>query len=402
MNHKLLAKSIWHTLVRSKLRSVLMSLGIVLGVAALVVARAMGDGAEQKMLDSISRMFSASSLMISARGMMGPSHTGPIATLEVVDIEAIAAELDEVIAWDPIQIINAQDVRYQGEVRQMTVYGYSHQAERVWNRSVTAGEFFSENDVRDAARVALIGTKAAAALFGDEDPVGQQIHAGTVPLQVIGVLEPYGIDPHGEDRDYEIQVPITTLMRRMKRVDYILAAKLVVDDPDQTEEIADRITDILRERHALVDGERNDFAVTTPALVRRMVQQANRVLQVFLPAAAGVALLVAAMVIANVMLMSVRQRIAEIGLRKAVGASDRQISWQFIAEAVVVTLISALAGLGIGLAAITVASRRFQIPMSLTAETVILALLAASFVGILAGVLPARRAARLDPVAALK
>ncbi len=402
MNRKLLSRSILHTLTRSKLRCFLMSIGIVLGVAALVVARAMGAGAEEKMLDSISRMFSASSLMISARGMMGASHTGPITTLEIADIEALAAEIDEIIAWDPMQVISGQDVSAQGQVRQMAVYGISHQAETVWNRGVTAGEFLSEEDVRSAARVALIGTKAAAALFGDEDPVGRQIHAGSVPLQVIGVLEPYGIDPHGEDRDHEIQVPITTLMRRMKKVEHIFAAKLVIDDPEQAEETADRVTAILRQRHALAKDERNDFAVTTPALVREMVKRANRVLQVFLPAAAGVALLVAAIVIATVMLMSVRERIPEVGLRKAVGATDRQISWQFFSEAVTITLISALAGLGLGLTVITVASRRFQIPMALTAETVILSLLAAAIVGVLAGLLPARRAARLDPVAALK
>ncbi|MEM7586472.1 MAG: ABC transporter permease [Acidobacteriota bacterium] len=402
MNRRLLWRSIWHALSRAKLRTFLMSLGIVIAVATLVVARAMGSGAEQKMLDSISRMFSASSLMVSARGMQGSIRDGAISTLTIADIEAIAAELDEVVAWEPFQLFSGQDVRFEGRTRQMNIFGISHQAEEVWQRAVTSGRAITADDLARVARVALIGTKAADALFGDEDPIGQRIYAGSVPLDVIGVLEPYGMDPHGEDRDFEIQVPISTLMRRLMKVDFIMAAKLVVDDPERVEEVADQVTAIMRERHQLVEGVPNDFAVTTPALVRRMVQRANRVLQVFLPAAAGVALLVAALVIASVMLMSVRQRVAEVGLRKAMGATDRQISGQFLTEAVAVTVSSALVGLAIGLAVILVASRRFQIPMALTADTIALALAASVLVGLLAGVLPARQAARLDPIAALK
>ncbi len=223
-----------------------------------------------------------------------------------------------------------------------------------------------------------------------------------MPFRVQGVLEPIGIDPHGLDRDEDVQVPVTTVMRRLENVDYIQAAKLIVDDPETVEATADRIAEILRQRHSIAPGEPDDFAIFTPRFVQRMVARADRVLDVFLPAAAGIVLLVAAIVIASVMLAAVRERVPEIGLRKAVGATRQQIGLQFVIEAVAVTVASGLLGMALGAAAIVYLTRQMSLTPIVTADSIALGFAAATVVGVAAGFLPARQAARLDPVAALQ
>lgn len=401
MKTRQLVVQVLRPMARYKLRSFLMSIGVVLGVAALVVTRAMGAGAKQEVLEKVHRMFSSTSIVVTAGGGGMGSGAG-VRTLTIADVEAIAAELDEVVAWDPLQVMPGQDVKYREKVRRMSVWGASEQSERVRDRGVIAGEPISADDVATSARVALIGTEAAEALFGERDPIGEQILVGSVPLRIQGVLEPYGMDPHGDNRDDEIQVPISTMQRRMRNVDYIRGASLLIDDPDRVEAAAERVSAILRRRHVLAKGEADDFSLFTPALIRKMVDKANRVLDVFLPAAAGVALLVAAIVIANLMLGGVHQRVPEIGLRKAMGATDRQIRLQFFVEAILLTVLSGLVGIALGVVAVAFATTHVQVPVLLTLDGLLLALVAATAVGVLAGVLPASRAARLDPVDALR
>ncbi len=401
MNKKLLMVHVLRPLARYKLRSFLMSVGIVLGVAALVVTRALGAGAKHEIMEKVNRMFSSTSIMVTAGGG-GMEASGGVTSLKIADIVAVTEALDEVVAWDPFQVLPGQDVKHRDRVRRVNVWGSSEQAERVRDRGVIAGEPMTAEDVATAARVALIGTQAAAALFEGEDPIGRRVMVGSVPFQIKGVLEPYGMDPHGDNRDDELQVPISTLMRRLSNVDYIQAATLLVDPPDRVEPAAEEVAAILRRRHVLAESEADDFSLFTPALVRKMVDRANRVLDVFLPAAAGLALSVAAIVIANLMLINVRRRLPEIGLRKAMGATDRQIWLQFLIEAVAVTFLSGLFGIVLGVAAVAFATSHIRVPALLTVDAVVLALLAATAVGVVAGFVPARRAARLDPVDALK
>ncbi len=191
-------------------------------------------------------------------------------------------------------------------------------------------------------------------------------------------------------------------MSRLLNVEVIDSAKLLVTSPGEVDETADRVADILRARHRLAEDEPDDFAIYTPVYVREAVREANRVLTVYLPATAGIALLVAAIVIANIMLIGVRERIAEIGLRKAVGATDRQISGQFLLESVAVTAISGLIGVGLGVGVLQVIARTFYPEAAITPDSIVLGLTAALVVGVLAGSLPARQAARLQPVDALR
>jgi putative ABC transport system permease protein len=395
MNKRLLLAGSVRTLSRYKLRTFFMSLGIVIGVAALVVMRSMGSGAEQTMLDRFERVFSGASIFVMNAG------TGEN-KLTLDDIEAISAELDQVVEWNPTLTSGDREVRYHGLNRSLTIYGQSERAESVEGRSVTEGEYFSADDVRASARVALLGSKTADALFGDENPVGKRIQIGNSPFRVLGVLEPAGVDPHGKDRDDAVHVPITTLMRRLENVDTIGYAKLIISSTDEVDETADRIAEILQTRHALAVDEPDDFAIYTPVQVQRLIKEASRVLTVYLPAASGIALLVAGIVIANIMLIGVRERIAEIGLRKAVGATNRQISGQFLLESLAVTVISGALGVGIGAGVLVAVAKTMSLETRITPDSIVLGLAAALVIGMLAGFLPARRAALQEPVDALR
>ena len=198
-------------------------------------------------------------------------------------------------------------------------------------------------DLGKTARVALLGYRLAELLFGaDGDPIGEEILISSVPFRIIGVLEPAGIDPHGEDRDEDIYIPITTAMRRLNNTEYIGIAKLLVSGHEQVDEDADQMAGILREQHNIAPGENEDFAIYSSKFVGRMVVKTNLLLNVYMMAAAAVVLLVAAIVIASIMLVVVRERVAEIGLRKALGATEQNIGFQFLIEVMAVTLVSGL------------------------------------------------------------
>ena len=390
MNSKLLLKNSLRIMSRNKLRTFFMSIGVAVGVATLIAGQSLGTGASRQIGERMDKMFGPGTIYVFS------------STLAYDDLEAIEDELEQVIATSPRFGGAESEISYQGINRQAAVFGHSEKAEFVWNRSVIDGRFFTSNDVKKTARVALIGPRLAESMFAEADPVGKEILISSVPFRIIGVLEPIGIDPHGEDRDEDIYVPITTAMRRLNNAEYIGTAKIVVSNHQQVDEDAAQISEILRDRHHIASGEKDDFATYTAKFAGQMISKANEVMNVYLLAAAGVVLLVAAVVIASIMLVVVRERVAEIGLRKAVGATGKNISFQFLVEAVGVTLASGILGVGLGLAAASIIARFIDVPVIVTSGSVTLGLLAAIVVGIVSGIVPARRAARLDPVEALR
>ena len=284
----------------------------------------------------------------------------------------------------------------------MRLLGASERAERGWSRGVSQGDYFDAAAVAGSARVALIGETAARALFGAEDPLDAEIQIGSVPFRVTGILAREGTDIHGMDRDNEIVIPISTAIRRVMNVDTIRAAKLLVRDPARVDETARAVTRVLRERHGLLEGQPSDFTLMTSSAVQRSVRTVQRALFLYLPLVAGISLLAGGAVAATLMLSAVNARVAEIGLRRAVGARPRDIRLQFLMETAVTAVGGGLLGaaLGSGLALYLGARMKFGIGLSPGAVALGLALAAAT--GLLAGVLPARRAARLEPAAALR
>jgi putative ABC transport system permease protein len=301
-----------------------------------------------------------------------------------------------------MQVVAGASVRRGDASVAARVLGESERSERVWDRGVARGEYFDATAVAASARVALIGETVARALFADEDPLGAEVQIGTVPFQVVGVLERLGTDIHGLDRDDEVVIPVSTAMRRVMNVDTIRAVKLLVRDPRRVEATAGEVRRLLRERHALAEGQPSDFTLITSAEVQRTAGQVQRVLFLYLPLVAGIALLAGGAVAATLMLASVSVRVGEIGLRRAVGARPRDIRRQFLLETAVTALGGGLLGAGIGTALALYTAGRLHLEASASPAAVVLGLALAAATGFLAGVVPARRAARLEPALALR
>jgi putative ABC transport system permease protein len=275
-------------------------------------------------------------------------------------------------------------------------------AEEVWDRGALSGSFFTEAHMRQSARVALVGTALVKELFDHIDPVGEQIRIGSVPFRVIGVLEPMGVDPHGMDRDNEICVPVTTIMRRLMNVDYIIGAKLQLADKSKMEETAAQVARILRERHHITADEPDDFMIITPVKVRKILSRMTGVFSLLLPLIAGIALLAGGAVVAALMLIMVNERRSEIGLRKALGARAKDILRQFLMETTVITVTGGLIGFLLGALGVQLLIVKMKLPPVLPWEAFILGVVFSTVVGLAAGVLPARRAASLEPVETLR
>jgi putative ABC transport system permease protein len=394
------------SLNRHRLRTMFMMLGTFVGVAALTLTVSIGRNTEEQVVESINRIFGASSIMLRGGGMRmsGGRRVVSGSTLTLEDLAAIARRVEGIEAWDPMLMVGGREVPvvWEGKTANVPVMGHSERAARVWNRGVSRGSFFTEQDVASSARVALVGESVARDLFGDVDPIGQQIRIGTVPFQVIGVLEARGVDPRGRDRDNEIMVPISTAMRRLQNAEYITGANLLVADGYDPDATVPGIAAVLRERHALAADAADDFHIFTPVQAQERMAAINRVFTVFLPLVAGVSIVVGGFVVANLMLMGVNERRAEIGLRKAVGARSRDVWMQFLVESALVTTSGGVLAVAAGAAALPLMGRLTAASGTMPWQAAGLGLAIALAVGLVAGVFPARRAASLDPVQTLR
>jgi putative ABC transport system permease protein len=398
---RVLAQS-FGTLKRYRLRSTFVMLGSLVGVAALTLVVSVGQGVEAKVMKTMGQIVGDSSILVISGGsrILGSPRAGA-SRLTLDDLTAVGEEIENVDIWDPQQDV-ATVVRYRDSTTTVRVLGQSERSERVWSRTVARGEYFDVAAVKSAVRVAVIGETVARTLFGGEDPVDAEVRIGAVPFRVIGVLEPYGTDMHGMDRDNEIVVPISTLMRRVTNVDTIAAARLLVKDPSREEQTARDIVRLLRARHALMTDEPDDFRIVTTVEVRKMTTWVRRVLRLFVPLMAAVVLLVAGIVAATLMLASVNERVAEIGLRRAIGARPEDIRLQFATETAVTIVAGGLGGLLLGYAAAQYLATQLQLGATFSWEAVMIGFIASAVAGLLAGVLPARRAARMHPAEALR
>jgi putative ABC transport system permease protein len=355
-------------------------------------------------LDRFARFLSGSSILLRAGGgqSRGGAHEGgTTTTLTLQDIAAVQAAVPAVTVADPM-ISTARDVGYGGRSSRVQIEGHSQDAELAWNRPATRGAYFTKSEVDEAARVALLGETVVRDLFEGRDPVGEQIRIGTVPFRVIGVLDRAGLDPHGIDRDAAILIPVTTIMRRVLNVDYITNAKLLVAPDADLDNAVLEVGDVLRQRHAIGPADYDDFAMFTPVQVTEMVKSTNRVFTLFLPLVAAVSILVGGLVVANLMLMNVNERRTEIGLRMAVGARARDIRTQFLIESAAVTGLGGVLALAVGYGILRFIAMHRGSASTMPWSTALLGLGVALAVGILSGVMPARRAAALDPVRTLQ
>jgi putative ABC transport system permease protein len=388
---------------RFPLRTVVMMLGSFIGVAALTFVLSVGRGAQAKMLSTVRQIMGDQAILVQAGGgtMMGGPRGGS-ARLTLDDLDAVARDVPEVDSWDPQVQIGRSSVKRGAASATVRLLGESERWSQVWGRGVSHGQDIDAPAVTGAGRVAVIGETVARSLFSGEDPIGGEVEIGSVPFRVIGVLDRFGVDLHGMDRDNEIVVPISTMMRRVKNTDAISQAKLVVKDGGGDTGVAEKVRQVLRARHSLAADQPDDFHLMTSTEIHAMESKIERVLLLYVPLVGAVALLVGGIVAAVLMLASVTERVPEIGLRCAVGAAPSDIRRQFVLETVSTIVLGGLAGIVLGLIAVNLATRRMPIDAPFSWSAVLIGLASAAVTGLAAGVVPARRAARLNPVDALR
>jgi putative ABC transport system permease protein len=388
---------------RYPLRTIIMMLGSLVGVALLMFVLSVGRGAQTLMLRTVRQILGDQAILVMAGGgtMMGGPRGGS-ARLTIDDLDAVAREVPQIDSWDPIVQSFGASVKRGSAAATARVLGESERWSQVWGRSVSRGQDFDASAVAGTARVALIGETVAGKLFAGDDPIGGDVEIGNIPFRVIGVLDRFGTDLHGMDRDNEIVVPVSTMMRRVKNTDAISQAKLVVKDGGRDDDVAEQVRRVLRARHGLAEGRPDDFNLITSSEVNSMESKMEKVILLYVPLVGAVALILGGIVGAVLMLASVSERVGEIGLRCAVGAAPADIRRQFVLETTATILLGGIAGIVLGVVLVKLATSRMPISAPFSWSAVLVGLAAAAVTGFAAGVFPARRAAALNPVDALR
>jgi putative ABC transport system permease protein len=395
----------WHAMSANRLRSFLTMLGMMIGVAAVIMMLAVGQGAQFAVDQSIASMGSNLFIVMSGSTTSGGIRLGMGATptLTTGDAEAIS-ELASISEVSPVAPGTAQLV-YGSNNWSTMVAGTTPNYLVVRDWAVESGYPFTDSDVRSATRVVLLGHTVAQNLFGDADPVGKTIRIKQSPFLVIGLLAMKGQSLDGRDQDDTALVPVTTAQTRLFGTQFPGSVRFIVAQATSAEAMiaAERdMTQLLRQRHHLAERTDNDFDVRNLTALANAAAQTTRVMSIMLGAIASVSLLVGGIGIMNIMLVSVTERTREIGLRMAVGARGRDILLQFLIEALSMACAGGAIGVATGIGTSYLVSSFGRFPTVITAFSIILGFVSAAFTGVIFGFYPARRAAMLDPIDALR
>ncbi|UJP01667.1 MAG: ABC transporter permease [Nitrosomonas sp.] len=390
---------------QNRLRTGLTMLGMIIGVAAVVLMLSIGQGARTKINETIAAMGSNLFLVVPGATSSGGFSfgSGSVRTLTINDAYAIA-ELSSVSATAPVTTGTVQ-LNYAAKNWSTIITGTTPNYFTVGNWKMDSGAAFTESDLRSAARVVVLGSVTAKNLFGDEEPIGKTIRITNRPFVVVGVLMAKGQSLTGRDQDDTVLIPITTSERQITgnqfpgSIRYMLVQGTSASDMDIAEI---EITQLLRQRHRIAKGKENDFTVRNLTAIADVATDTAKVMSIVLGAIASVSLLVGGIGIMNIMLVSVTERTREIGIRMAIGANQRAILTQFLLEAMMICIMGGVIGLIVGIGSAWVVSRVADMLIVITIGMVGLASLFSSAVGIFFGFYPAKKAASLKPVDALR
>ena len=391
----------WASLIANKMRSILTMLGIIIGVAAVIALVSIGNGVKQDIQNSISSL--GSNLLMVMPGAprtpgVRPSQ-GSMKSLKVSDYEAIS-KLDGVKAASPYTA-NSYVTIYQSKNWTTTVSGVSSNFQDVNNWTMAEGRFISSKNVENRERVAVVGQTVVKNLFAGEDPVGKEIRVKNIPFRVIGVLNSKGNGTMGNDQDDAIFIPYTTAMERVEGVDYLRMVYVVANDDNGIDRLQSDIENLLRVRHSIKDTNLDDLNIQNMKSIMETMEQTTGTLTLFLGAVAAISLVVGGIGIMNIMLVSVTERTREIGIRKALGATYFVIVTQFLIEAVVISLMGGLIGIALGIGASKLIGLASGMSTVISVPTIVLSFAFSMAIGLVFGIYPARKAAKLNPIDAL-
>ena len=390
---------------RNKLRSSLTMLGIIIGVGAVIAMVGIGQGASASIQSQIANLGNNMLFVMSGSMNMGGMRGGAGSnnTLTPEDADAIERECPSVRAVSPGVRANGQLV--YGNMNWVASSGIQGTNEkfpdiRAW--PVANGEFFTEGDVRTSARVCVIGKTIADNLFSGSDPTGQTMRIRNLPFRVIGVLSTKGQNQYGQDQDDTVIVPYTTAQKKMLSITHINQAMVSAISPAATFTAEKQITELLRQRHKLGPNQENDFFVRNLTDVAEAADQSSKIMTNLLASIAGVSLLVGGIGIMNIMLVSVTERTREIGIRMAIGARSAAIRRQFLIESVTLSVVGGIFGILLGIGASITISKTLNWPTLISPISIFASVIFSVFVGVAFGYYPARKAAGLDPIEALR
>ena len=398
---------LWNTILlalraisRNILRSFLTVLGIVIGVAAVITMVTIGKGATVQIQQQIASMGS-NLLMITPGKRLGPGQSSDAVLFKVSDGEAIARDVSSIAAVAPVSSKSIQAV-FGNENWSTNVTGSDNQYFRVTNRSIRTGRQFSDGELRAGAAVCIVGETVCKKLFGGHESLGENIRLEKLSCQVIGVLNAKGQSTMGTDQDDIVVIPLRTYQRRISGNQNVGLFQVSVREGDSTDKAQRDIRLLMRERRHLSASDDDNFNVMDMKEIAKMLTGTTQLLTALLGAVAAVSLLVGGIGIMNIMLVSVTERTREIGVRLAIGALEHDVLTQFLVEAVVLSSLGGLVGIALATAASFVAARLMQVPYIFNPGINLLSFLFSAAIGVIFGFFPAKRAARLDPIDALR
>jgi putative ABC transport system permease protein len=394
------------TLRRNRLRTFFMMLGVTIGVASLTALACVGESTKQETMRRFKRMVGTFDTVIvrpgagRTRGM--PSLASVEPTLKFEDAVAIASEIPNVRRVAEVQNAFDIDVKYREKTASPAVFGVTANWTELRDDEVADGRSISDDDVRSLARVAVVGADAKAALFADENPIGRTVRIADVPFQIVGVLASPGAGPGGGSLDNLLLIPVSTASKRLFNRDFLTMLIVQLTDPEQGDRAVAAITTLLRERHRLVSTAQDDFTITNPRAAMARVTEVGSTLSKVLTGVGALATVVGGVVIMSLMLMAVSERRREIGVRRSVGASKRDVLVQFLLEAAAVSTLGGIVGIVLGAGSTAIATIVQRLPPTPVWSSIAAAAGMSVAVGVVFGLHPAWKASTVDPITALR
>lgn len=387
----------------NKMRSFLSMLGIIIGVAAVIIMMSIGQGSKESIRAELSTMGTNLLTIRPGADMRGGVRQDPssMQTLKMADYERILAEKKFVTKVSP-EVTASGQVIFGNNNTNTTIYGESAEYLDIKLWSVEKGDCFTEEDIRKAAKVCIVGTTIVDELFGNADPIGKTIRFKSIPLRIVGVLKSKGYNSWGMDQDNVIIAPYTTVMKRIAAQTFFSSINCSAITEEMSDAAIEELTQILRNNHKLKDDADDDFTIRSQAEMMETMSTTMDTVTIILVVAAAFSLLVAGIGIMNIMLVSVTERTKEIGLRMAVGATGAVISLQFLIESVLISLTGGLLGIFVGCSASAFLVPLFNMPSSVPAWSIYVSFFVCVCIGVLFGYIPAQKAANMDPIEAIR